>query len=270
MTFNSLAILSLGISILAFGCAGNTQNDKKADKWKPTPVTVSETYSENDLPKFTVIKKDETKDHLFLDILVSEQTTKQSALYLAHFLHKKYVGKYDAVAIGIWDSERVCKEFHDLPNGDEAYLHFLVHVVSSYKKDPGEIVWMGKGRIDPTPQIQPSKTEAGKERENEPLQTRPALDDPKKPTSTEDSQKSTLVLMTKSPVRAGVTAWVEINSKRTTDWKVGQAEVRLELAPGTYRVTVKSYYKNVFHMIFDKNVSLAPQAVKTINVENQQ
>jgi hypothetical protein len=136
-------------SILAVGCNGSTptSNSTNASQWAPSEVKVTGNYRSEDLEKYTVIKKDEKEgDHLYLDVLVSEKTPKQSVLFLAEEFRKKHVGQYSGgVVIGIWDSERVCRNFEDLPE-DEAYLHFLAEVQILGKKDQGQISWAGKGR----------------------------------------------------------------------------------------------------------------------------
>jgi hypothetical protein len=128
-----------------------TSNGKKSSYWAPRVVKVTSPYRSEDLPEFTVLKKEVSKgrdggDNLYLDVIVREETPRQSVLYLAEDFRKKYVGKYaGAVVIGIWDSERGFREFRDLPE-DDAYLHFLAEVQFYGTKDQGQIIWSGKGR----------------------------------------------------------------------------------------------------------------------------
>ena len=83
---------------------------------------------------------------------------------------------------------------------------------------------------------------------------------------TQRSATGILALSTKTPVMKGVDAWVEIDGKRSAEWKVGTDRLELELAPGTYRVSVHSNYRGMHRRIFDKSIEVARDRTKTVNV----
>jgi hypothetical protein len=78
--------------------------------------------------------------------------------------------------------------------------------------------------------------------------------------------KGVLVLTTGTPVASGVDAWVEIEGRRTVQWRVGSKEVRLTLAAGTYRVAVHSTFQGVRRTIIDKQVKVSADATVTVDV----
>jgi hypothetical protein len=97
----------------------------------------------------TVIKRDEGTGtggaHLRMDVLVSERAPKRAVMALAEYLRERYAHQYDAVVIGIWDSEDACRRFQDLPDS-EAYRHFLAEVQILGRQDEGRSSWVAKGR----------------------------------------------------------------------------------------------------------------------------
>jgi hypothetical protein len=62
-----------------------------------------------------------------------------------------------------------------------------------------------------------------------------------------------LVLRTSRPIIKGVNAWVEIDGQRRTSWAVGDTQVQIALATGTYRVTVYSIYQGAMKTIYNNN-----------------
>jgi len=51
-------------------------------------------------------------------------------------------------------------------------------------------------------------------------------------------------------------AWIEIDGNRAQQREAGQKEVRLDLAPGSYRIAVKSIYEGVERTIGDRQITL--------------
>ncbi len=79
-------------------------------------------------------------------------------------------------------------------------------------------------------------------------------------------KNSILTLRTDRAVIVGVKAWVEVDGKNAAKWDVGEKEVSLELAPGTYEVAVKSIYRNVECTIFERQITLVAGSVRVVDV----
>jgi hypothetical protein len=83
----------------------------------------------------------------------------------------------------------------------------------------------------------------------------------------ERAGKGTLRLLNNIPLPPGAEAWIEIDGKRASNWKVGQKESGLLLEPGTYRVTVYSIFNKVKKTCYDKEVKINPGPPTNIPVD---
>jgi len=79
-------------------------------------------------------------------------------------------------------------------------------------------------------------------------------------------REGVLILTTKVPIIKGAEAWVEVDEKRVAEWKVGTTELHLTLTAGTYRVAVYSIYRKMRRTIFDKEITVPPDATSTVDV----
>lgn len=75
-----------------------------------------------------------------------------------------------------------------------------------------------------------------------------------------------LVLKNSVPVGKGVSAWIELNGQRTAEWPPGESQVRLELKPAQYKVTVRAVVQGVRKLVYTADITVRVQKKVVVTV----
>jgi hypothetical protein len=138
------------------------------DKAKVKAEAEAKRENEKTIP-YEVLSKREVADiTLQMSILVSDTAPRQDVLNLAESLRRQYAGKYEYLAIEIYDSREAHRRHFDLTYGErELFRHWLVEIGGLSWNDGQDIHWLAEGRdhneeqaqIDRQAAIEPAKAE---------------------------------------------------------------------------------------------------------------
>ena len=128
-------IVTFGKSILR-GDQDETDNDKRG-------IVQSDDFGEIE---YSILRKRAYKDVFELEVLVSEDASKNDVMHLATALKDRCVN-FKRVYVWVYDSEEAYQNRNNLGYPEEEYWkHFLVRAKKNDYKGTDEIMWLAEGR----------------------------------------------------------------------------------------------------------------------------